>query len=126
MRCRCPGNASWRGFPGPVYANQKPKEANERDLLLKGMIDEESTRHPFYGSRRMVVFLKAKGQNVNRKRVQSLMKGMGLIGMAPGPNTSRPHPEHNVYPYLLRGVPVVRPNQVSVTADFLTHPPTIS
>lgn len=95
-----------------VYAGQTAKEANERDLLLTGLIDEEYTRHPFYGSRRMVVFLKTKGQSVNRKRIQGLMRGIGLIGMAPGPNTSRPHPEHKVYPYLLRGVPVVRPNQV--------------
>jgi len=95
-----------------VYANLKPKQANESDLLLMGLIDEEYTRHPFYGSRRMVVFLKTEGQSVNRKRVQGLMQGMGLIGMAPGPNTSRPHPEHKVYPYLLRGVSVVRPNQV--------------
>ena len=95
-----------------IYEKQKPMQVNESDLLVKGLIDEEYTRHPFYGSRRMMVFLKAKGQNVNRKRVQRLMRGMGLIGMAPGPNTSRPHPEHKVYPYLLRGVPVVRPNQV--------------
>jgi putative transposase len=60
----------------------------------------------------MVVFLKKAGHIVNRKRVQRLMREMGLIGMAPGPNTSRPHPDHKVYPYLLRGVSVVRPNQV--------------
>lgn len=60
----------------------------------------------------MVVFLLTVGHTVNRKRVQRLMRLMGLAGMAPGPNTSRPHPEHKVYPYLLRGVPVVRPHQV--------------
>lgn len=60
----------------------------------------------------MVAFLKAAGHSVNRKRVQGLMREMGLAGMAPGPNTSRPHPEHKVYPYLLRGVSVVRPDQV--------------
>jgi putative transposase len=60
----------------------------------------------------MVVFLLTVGHTVNRKRVQRLMRLMRLAGMAPGPNTSRPHPEHKVYPYLLRGVPVVRPNQV--------------
>ena len=48
----------------------------------------------------MVVFLKTTGHTVNRKRVQDLMRGMGVAGMAPGPNTSRPHPEHKVYPYL--------------------------
>jgi putative transposase len=95
-----------------VYAQQKPRLVDESDLLLSRLIDEEYTRRPFYGSRKMVVFLKGVGQLVNRKRVQRLMREMGLAGMAPGANTSRRHPEHKVYPYLLRGVPVVRPNQV--------------
>jgi len=84
----------------------------ETELLMCRQIDEAYTRRPFYGSRRMVVFLKGKGHDVNRKRVQRLMRVMGLSGMAPGPNTSRPHPGHRVYPYLLRGVAVTRPNQV--------------
>ncbi len=92
-----------------IYAKQKPKMVDTSDLLFSLLIDEEYTRHPFYGSRRMVAFLKAAGHNVNRKRVQGLMRQMGLVGMAPGPNTSRPHPEHKVYPYLLRGVSVIRP-----------------
>jgi len=107
-----------------VYAHQKPKRADESDLLLSRLIDEEYTRHPFYGSRKMGVFLKVAGHTVNRKRVQRLMQRMGLAGMAPGPNTSRPHPEHKVYPYLLRGVPVVRPNQVwstDITYIRLAH-----
>ena len=95
-----------------IYAQQKPKSVDKSDLLLSHLIDEEYTRHPFYGSRRMVVFLKKAGYLVNRKRVQRLMRQIGLVGMAPGPNTSRAHPEHKIYPYLLRGVPVVRPNQV--------------
>jgi len=81
-------------------------------LLLCRLIDEEYTNRPFYGSRRMVVFLRGAGHVVNRKRVQRLMRSMGLAGMAPGPNTSKAHPQHKVYPYLLRGVPVTRPNQV--------------
>jgi putative transposase len=95
-----------------VYAHQKPKPVDESDLLLSRLIDCEYTRHPFYGSRKMVVFLNTLGHAVNRKRVQRLMREMGLAGMAPGPNTSRAHPEHKVYPYLLRGVAVERPNQV--------------
>lgn len=94
------------------HTAQIPQDANPQDLLLCGLIDEEYTRRPFYGSRRMVVFLRAAGPVVNRKRVQRLMRGMGLAGMAPGPNTSKTHPQHKVYPYLLRGVPVTRPNQV--------------
>ena len=95
-----------------VYAQQKPHPVDKLDLLHSRLIDEEYTRHPFYGTRRMVVFLETVGHSVNRKRVQRLMRQMGLAGMAPGRNTSRPHPEHKLYPYLLRGVPVVRPNQV--------------
>jgi len=94
------------------YAQLKPKELVEHDELLKGLIDEEYTRHPFYGTRRMVVYLGRCGHIVNRKRLQRLMRTMGLAGMAPGPNTSRAHPQHKVYPYLLRGVAIERPNQV--------------
>lgn len=81
-------------------------------MLLCRLIDEEYTSRPFYGSRRMVVFLRGLGHVVNRKHVQRLMRKMGLAGMAPGPATSVKHAEHKVYPYLLRGVAVKRPNQV--------------
>ena len=90
-------------------ANEAP---DGEDLLLCQLIDQEYTSRPFYGSRRMVVFLRQQGHAVNRKRVQRLMRRMGLAGMAPGPATSSKHPEHKVYPYLLRGVAVTRPNQV--------------
>jgi len=107
-----------------VYAQQKPRLVDESNLLLSHLIDEEYTRHPFYGSRKMVVFLKTAGYPVNRKRVQGLMRNMGLVGMAPGPNTSRPHPEHKVYPYLLRGVIISRRDQVwstDITYIRLAH-----
>jgi putative transposase len=94
------------------HAAKAPQEAAAEDLLLSRLIDEQYTSRPFYGSRRMVVFLRGAGYVVNRKRVQRLMRGMGLAGMAPGPNTSKGHPRHKVYPYLLRGVSVIRPNQV--------------
>lgn len=79
---------------------------------MLALIDAEFTRRPFYGSRKMKVYLQNLGYKINRKRVQRLMVILGLSGMAPGPNTSRPHPEHKVYPYLLRGITVTRPNQV--------------
>ena len=94
------------------YNRHSAKPASDDDLQVCRLIDEEYTRRPFYGSRRMVLFLKDCGLTVNRKRVQRLMATMGLAGMAPGPNTSKKHPQHKVYPYLLRGVKVVRPNQV--------------
>lgn len=107
-----------------VYAQRDPRPDSEVDLLLLGLIDEQYTRRPFYGSRKMVSFLKVRGHWVNRKRVQRLMRILGLAGMTPGPNTSRPHPQHKVYPYLLRGVVVTRPNQVwstDITYIRLAH-----
>lgn len=97
-----------------VYRHWLPARENDRaeDLALCRLIDEEYTNRPFYGSRRMVVYLRGVGHVVNRKRVQRLMREMGLAGMAPGPATSKKHPAHPVYPYLLRGVAVTRPNQV--------------
>ena len=67
-----------------IYAQQEASVLDESDLLHRRLIDEEYTRHPFYGSRRMVVFLGRTGHTVNRKRVQRLMRLMGLAGMAPG------------------------------------------
>jgi len=88
------------------------REVGESELNLLKLLDEEYTRHPFYGSRRMKVFLANCGYTINRKRIQRLMQQLGLVGMAPGPNTSKPHPQHKTYPYLLRGVDIIRPNQV--------------
>ncbi|VFN07918.1 MAG: putative transposase [Candidatus Kentron sp. G] len=95
-----------------VYAAREPVKVDEDELLLCRLIGEEYTKRPFYGTRRMVVFLRHAGYVVNRKRVQRLMRKMGLAGMAPGPNTSRAHPQHPVYPYLLRELVADHPNQV--------------
>jgi putative transposase len=79
---------------------------------LLELIDVHYTRRPFYGSRKILRYLRDLGHTINRKRVQRLMRILGLAGMAPGPHTSRPHPQHTIYPYLLRGVNIDRPNQV--------------
>lgn len=92
-------------------AGRQAHEA-ENDPKLRALIDEQYTSRPFYGSRRMVVFLRTVGHVVDRKCVRRLMRDIGLAGMAPGPNTSKAHPQHQVYPYLLRGMPVTRPNHV--------------
>ena len=76
------------------------------------LMDRQYLVTPFYGSRRMMIWLRQQGYEVNRKRVMRLMRVMGLVGLAPGPNTSKPHPEHKVYPYLLRDVKITRVNQV--------------
>ncbi len=95
-----------------IYVGNRGPVVSDEGLLLCRLIDGEYTAHPFYGTRRMVVILRRLGHEVNRKRVQRLMRMMGLAGMAPGPQTSQPHPQHKIYPYLLRGVPITRPNQV--------------
>jgi putative transposase len=93
-----------------VYAAKAT--TSEKELTLLGLIDEEYTRHPFYGNRRLALSLRKLGYVVNRKRMRRLMKKLGLLALAPAPNTSKKHPEHKIYPYLLRGVVIIRPNQV--------------
>lgn len=93
----------------------RPVEVAAEELLLMRRIDKLYTARPFLGSRKLVLALEKEGKSVNRKRVQRLMRLMGLEAMVPGPHTSRPHPEHPVYPYLLRGLDVVRPDQVWAT-----------
>ena len=95
-----------------VYAPHKATKPDKQELTLLALIDAEYTRHPFYGSRKIKQYLRGLGYTVNRKRVQRLMGILGLAGMAPGPNTSRRHPQHKIYPYLLRGVQVAHPNQI--------------
>ena len=98
---------------GRLRPNKAPQQrSDEFECILLSLVDEEYTRHPLSGSRRMTLYLCGCGYAVNRKRVQRLMQKLGLAGMAPGPNTSKPHPQHKVYPYLLRGLDIIRPNQV--------------
>lgn len=87
-------------------------QAQEEEVMLCQLIETVWQLHPYFGTRRMTQHLRTKGYVINRKRVQRLMTKLGLRGMAPGPDTSKQHPEHKKYPYLLRGVEVVRPNQV--------------
>ena len=82
------------------------------NLKLMRLIDEQWLKTPFYGSRRMVRRLARQGYCVSRKRVRRLMRKMGLGAVYPRPRTSKPHPEHQTYPYLLRGMVIDRPNQV--------------
>jgi putative transposase len=90
----------------------QPVGPAEEELTLLRLIDEQYLKTPFYGSRRMTVHLRQQGFSVNRKRVQRLMHQLGLQAIYPKPKLSQPHPEHKVYPYLLRGVDIVAVNQV--------------
>ena len=76
------------------------------------LIDEQYLKTPSWGSRSMRNHLRRLGYKVNRKRIQRLMRNMGLEAIYPKPRTSRPHPEHKVYPYLLRNLAIDHPNQV--------------
>jgi putative transposase len=91
----------------------KRKETQKEDLELMRVIDEQYLKTPVYGSRSMRNHLRRLGyKKINRKRVQRLMRRMGLEAIYPKPKTSKPHPEHRIYPYLLRGLKIDRPNQV--------------
>lgn len=90
----------------------RPVAMDPYNLELMDKIDQEYTKRPFYGSRKMTVYLNNQGHAVNRKRVQRLMRLMGLQAIYPGPNLSRRNHEHKIYPYLLRGVVIDRVNYV--------------
>jgi putative transposase len=89
------------------------KPANDDDdLALMRRIDELFLSYPFLGSRRIALMLSADGERINRKRVQRLMRKMGIAALGPKPRTSKPAPGHKIFPYLLRGLAIERPNQV--------------
>jgi putative transposase len=91
----------------------RPKRvAGVDDLALMRRIDELHLELPFYGSRRMTFELNNKGRGVNRKRVQRLMRVMGIEALVPRPGTSKAAPGHKIYPYLLRGVAIAESNHV--------------
>jgi putative transposase len=99
------------GLPRSSYYYEPASESKE-NLALMRRIDREYTAHPFYGSRRMTVRLSQQGQEVNRKRVQRLMRLMGLEAIYPKPKLSAADRQHKVYPYLLRDVAIARVDQV--------------
>ena len=82
------------------------------NLALMRLIDRQYLETPFYGAPRMTWWLHQQGYGVNEKRVARLMRVMGLQATLPGPHTSRPHPQHPIYPYLLRGMTLTAPNEV--------------
>ena len=90
----------------------EPVGESEENLLLMRLLDEQYTRAPFYGSRRMTAWLATQGHEVNRKRISRLMQVMGVEAVYPKPKLSQPGEGHKIYPYLLRGVTVERVNQV--------------
>ncbi len=89
-----------------------PKGESAENLAMMRRIDELFLKYPFYGSRQMVRQLRREGIRVGRHRVRRLMRLMGLEAIYQTPRTSTPHPEHRIYPYLLKGLAINRPDQV--------------
>jgi putative transposase len=98
------------------YEPEKPVKPNLGDIELMDLIDLQYSKTPFYGSRRLARALSLQtGEAINRKRIQRLMRKMGLEAIYPRPNTSKPDKQHEVYPYLLGGLTIDRPNMVWAT-----------
>jgi len=91
---------------------RKPPEVSAEDLAIMALLDRHYLARPYYGSRRMAAWLATQGHVVNRKRVQRLMRLLGLVAIYQRPNTSKPAAAHKVYPYLLGGIAIERVNQV--------------
>jgi len=89
-----------------------PVGESAENLALMALIDRQFLETPWYGSRQMARWLRRQGHAVGRHRVRRLMRKMGLTPIYQPPKTSQPHPEHKVYPYLLKGLEIARPNQV--------------
>jgi putative transposase len=101
-----------------IYYVRKPIDTEQ--LKLMRVIDEVYTQYPFFGSRQMVSYLRPMGYDIGRSQVRSIYEKLGLRAICPGPHTSKPHPEHKVYPYLLKDVEIVARNQVwSTDITFL-------
>jgi putative transposase len=99
------------GLPRSSWYYQ-PAATDPRTQELLERLDEQYTRTPFYGSRRMTAWLRSQGYMVNRKRVRRLLELLGLEALYPKPRTSTPAPGHRIYPYLLRGMAITRADQV--------------
>ena len=89
----------------------QPKGISEEDLTLMKLVDRQYLATPFYGARKIAVCLKSQGHLVNRKHVRRLMRVMGIKAIYRRPRTSKPAPGHKIYPYLLDGLEITRPNQ---------------
>lgn len=89
-----------------------PAVESSENLEFMRLLDEQYLKTPFWGSRNMTTWLRQEGHRINRKRVQRLMRLMGLEGLAPRPKTTKPAPGHRVFPYLLRGVEITHADHV--------------
>ena len=98
-----------------IYYESRPKALSEGQLGLLRLVDEIYTKYPFFGSRQMSDFISMNHYPCKRHQTRWAYEQLGLQSVAPGPHTSKPHPEHKVYPYLLKDLEIVRPCQVFST-----------
>lgn len=98
-----------------VYYTPRPKKLSDEQLALLRLVDEIYTKHPFFGTRQMSDYIRLHVHPCSRYQIRWAYEEMGLQSVAPGPHTSTPHPEHKIYPYLLRDVEIVKPCQVFST-----------
>lgn len=98
----------------------KPRPDSLETQLLLRLVDEIYTKHPYFGSRQMASYLRLRGHDIGRSKIRMAYEKMGLQATSPGPHTSKPHTEHKIYPYLLRGIEIDRRDQVwSADITFL-------
>lgn len=98
----------------------QPQPIKAEVLALLRLVDEIYTEHPYFGSRQMTNYLRLNGHEVGRSKIRTIYEKLGLQAACPGPHTSKRHPEHKVYPYLLRGIEITRCDQVwSTDITFL-------
>jgi putative transposase len=107
VRRQCALLGMWRSG---VYRHREP--TNDTDLSVMRRLDALFTAWPFLGSRRRALMLRAEGEGINRKRVQRLTRTMGIAALGPKPRIMKPALRHKIFPYLLRGMVIDRPNQV--------------
>lgn len=95
-----------------IYYVPRLKKFDEEKLVLMRLVDETYTKYPFFGTRQMTNYLKLNNHHVARHQIRWVYEQLGLKSLAPGPHTSKGHPEHKIYPYLLRDVDILNPNHV--------------
>ena len=98
-----------------IYYQPRVRQLKDKQLQLLDLVDELYTKYPFMGTRQMSQYISAHHHSCQRHEIRWAYEHLGLHSVAPGPQTSKPHPEHTVYPYLIKDLKIIRPCQVFST-----------
>ena len=98
-----------------IYYQPRVKQLKDKQLQLLDLVDVLYTKYPFMGTRQMSQYISAHHYSCQRHEIRWAYENLGLQSVAPGPQTSKPHPEHKIYPYLLKELQIIRPCQVFST-----------